>query len=177
MLLTSVASLAFADKAGDTPPGAPPFDRQRHPFWNETKNQTENGSRLPHLPLRYNDTDNEKKFVLFHFYYSSLITQSFPVLPVTVKVSVVTVTGVNGIVGSDLPVTVSASVVTVTVFNMLGQEVVKLADHQQFAEGTNHVQFDAARYASGVYFYRLLVNDLGTGAMKFQQVRKMMLVK
>jgi len=60
MLLTSVASLAFADKAGDTPPGAPPpFDRQRHPFWNETKNQTENGSRLPHLPLRYNDTDNE----------------------------------------------------------------------------------------------------------------------
>jgi len=71
----------------------------------------------------------------------------------------------------------AASVVTVTVFNMLGQEVVKLADHQQFAEGTNHVQFDAARYASGVYFYRLLVNDLGTGAMKFQQVRKMMLVK
>ncbi|MGA2625373.1 MAG: T9SS type A sorting domain-containing protein [Bacteroidota bacterium] len=71
----------------------------------------------------------------------------------------------------------ASSVVTVTIFNMLGQEVVKLADHQQFAEGINHLQFDAARYASGVYFYRLLVNDLGTGALKFQQVRKMMLVK
>ncbi len=73
-----------------------------------------------------------------------------------------------------LPVT---SYVTVVVFNMLGQEVVKLADHQQFAEGTSHVQFDAARYASGVYFYRILVNDLANGAMKFQEVRKMMLLK
>jgi hypothetical protein len=59
MLLTSVASLALADKAGNTPPGAPYFDRQRHPHDNETNNQTYNESRLPQPPLRYNATDIE----------------------------------------------------------------------------------------------------------------------
>lgn len=70
-----------------------------------------------------------------------------------------------------------ASFVTVKVYNMLGQEVMTLADHQQFASGTGQVRFNAAQYASGVYFYRLQVNDLGTGALKFQQIRKMMLLK
>lgn len=59
MLLTSVASLALADKAGDIPPGAPYLDRQRHPNWNETKNQTENESHPAQPLLRYDNTDNE----------------------------------------------------------------------------------------------------------------------
>jgi hypothetical protein len=59
MLLTSVASLALANKAGDTPPGAPYFDRQRPPYHNETNNQTYNWSRPFQPPFRYNGTDNE----------------------------------------------------------------------------------------------------------------------
>ena len=59
MLLTSVASLALADKAGDTPPGAPYFDRQGHPHDNKTNNHTYNMVRPPQPPLRHNYTDNE----------------------------------------------------------------------------------------------------------------------
>jgi len=59
MLLTSVASLALANKAGDTPPGAPYFDRQGHPHDNETNNHTYNEPRALQPPLRHNYTDNE----------------------------------------------------------------------------------------------------------------------
>ena len=70
-----------------------------------------------------------------------------------------------------------AGAVTVRVYNLLGQEVITLADHQQFDKGASQLVFDASRYASGVYFYRIFVNDNSTGALKFQQVRKMMLLK
>ena len=59
MLLTSVASLALADKAGKTPLGTPYFDGQRHPHGNETNNQTYNWSHPPQPPLRRNYTDND----------------------------------------------------------------------------------------------------------------------
>lgn len=62
--------------------------------------------------------------------------------------------------------------VTLKVYNMLGQEVATLADHEEFSEGNNDVTFDASRLASGVYYYRLMVND-----GQFQQVKKMMLLK
>ena len=59
MLLTSVASLALADKANDTPPSATYFDRQGHPPGNETNNQTYNKTRPFQSHFRYNDTDTE----------------------------------------------------------------------------------------------------------------------
>ena len=62
--------------------------------------------------------------------------------------------------------------VTLKVFNILGQEVATLVNHEQMTEGLNEVDFDGSRLASGVYFYRLTVND---GV--FQQVKKMMLIK
>jgi len=40
------------------------------------------------------------------------------------------------------------------------------------SEGDNSVAFDAARLSTGVYYYRLVVND-----GELQQVRKMMLMK
>ena len=70
-----------------------------------------------------------------------------------------------------------ASFVTVKVYNLLGQEVATLANHVQFSDGTNEVKFDAQQHASGVYFYRLIANDISSGAVQFQQVRKMMLLK
>ncbi len=64
------------------------------------------------------------------------------------------------------------AIVTLKVYNLLGQEVATVVDHQEFYEGNNEVVFDASSLASGVYYYRLIVND---GEM--QQVKKMMLLK
>ncbi|MBI5021187.1 MAG: T9SS type A sorting domain-containing protein [Ignavibacteriales bacterium] len=62
--------------------------------------------------------------------------------------------------------------VTLKVYNMLGQEIATLIDREEYTEGSNDVEFDASALASGVYYYRLIVND---GEM--QQVQKMMLLK
>ena len=59
---------------------------------------------------------------------------------------------------------------------MLGQEVATLANHEEMAAGSQEVTFNASDFASGAYFYRIIVND-EAGAMKFQAVKKMMLVK
>jgi hypothetical protein len=62
--------------------------------------------------------------------------------------------------------------VTLKIYNILGQEVTTLLNHDQMTQGTNEVNFDATRLASGVYYYRLVVND-----GQFVQVKKMMLLK
>jgi hypothetical protein len=62
--------------------------------------------------------------------------------------------------------------VTLKVYNMLGQEVATLVDREEMTEGENELEFDAQRLATGVYYYRLVVND-----GEFQQVKKMMLMK
>ncbi len=62
--------------------------------------------------------------------------------------------------------------VTLKIYNMLGQEVATLVDNEMMDEGPNEVTFDAAQFASGVYYYRMIVND-----GQFQQIKKMVLVK
>ncbi|MBN1213402.1 MAG: T9SS type A sorting domain-containing protein, partial [candidate division Zixibacteria bacterium] len=62
----------------------------------------------------------------------------------------------------------SASV-SLEIYNAVGQLIGKLVDGQ--LEGGRHtVTWDAADYASGVYFYRLKVDDL-------VETRKMLLLK
>ena len=63
-------------------------------------------------------------------------------------------------------------IVTLNVYNMLGQEVATLANREEFTEGSNEIEFDASSLASGVYYYRINVND-----GQFTQVNKMLLVK
>ncbi len=65
-----------------------------------------------------------------------------------------------------------AAQVTLVVYNILGQKVATLADHAEFDEGNNAIDFDASRLSSGVYYYRLTVEG-----GQFQQVKKMMLLK
>jgi hypothetical protein len=59
--------------------------------------------------------------------------------------------------------------VQLKVFNVLGVEVATLVKEQKYA-GNYTVDFDAARFSSGVYFYSLSVNN-------FNQTRKMILEK
>jgi len=59
--------------------------------------------------------------------------------------------------------------VTLKVYNVLGQEIETLVNMTQQA-GTYTVSFDASKYASGMYLYRI-------SAGSFAQVKKMMLVK
>ncbi|MBI3364524.1 MAG: Ig-like domain repeat protein, partial [Ignavibacteriae bacterium] len=76
-----------------------------------------------------------------------------------------------------------ASFVTVTIYNMLGQEVGTLLDHEQMDDGRQSVDFDASQLASGVYFYRLIAEqvvedpDATAPGDRFTSVKKMLFVK
>lgn len=65
-----------------------------------------------------------------------------------------------------------AARVTLKVYDLLGREVATLVDDDQLDEGQHEVEFDASSFASGVYFYRIVVND-----GEFQKIRKMVLLK
>lgn len=62
-----------------------------------------------------------------------------------------------------------ASRVTLRVFNLLGQEIVKLVDEEKLA-GTHIVAFDASMLPSGVYIYQL-------SAGQYLETKRMMLLK
>lgn len=75
-----------------------------------------------------------------------------------------------------------AALVTLTVYNVLGQEVAVLIDHEEMDAGNNLAEFDAASFSSGVYFYRLQVGKLTDEdgeiyGQDFTAVRKMLLLK
>ncbi|HVN48656.1 MAG TPA: T9SS type A sorting domain-containing protein [Bacteroidota bacterium] len=59
--------------------------------------------------------------------------------------------------------------VTLTVYDMLGRKVETLL-HQPMSNGTHTVSFNGSRYASGIYFYRIVANN-------FTDTKKMLLLK
>jgi hypothetical protein len=63
-------------------------------------------------------------------------------------------------------------IATLKVYDLLGREVATLLDNQQLDQGDQEVTFIASGFASGVYFYRLSVNN-----GQFQQFRKMLLLR
>lgn len=67
------------------------------------------------------------------------------------------------------------SVVRITVFDLLGREVASLVDEIQDA-GMKEVVWDASRYASGVYFYRMVAASLAHRSSMIE-TKKMILVK
>ena len=66
----------------------------------------------------------------------------------------------------DVPV---ASHVELSIFNVLGQKVETLVD-QELEPGTHQVEWDASRYSSGIYFYRISADN-------FTETKKMAFVK
>jgi hypothetical protein len=65
-----------------------------------------------------------------------------------------------------------ASTVTLKIYNTLGEEVTTLLNTEEMAAGRNTITFEADGFASGVYFYKLIVND-----GRYQQTKKMLLLK
>ncbi|MCE1164302.1 MAG: T9SS type A sorting domain-containing protein [Bacteroidetes bacterium] len=62
-----------------------------------------------------------------------------------------------------------ASNVKVTVYDMLGKQVASLVNEYQNA-GNYYVNFDASKYSSGIYYYKIEAGD-------FREVKKMSLIK
>ena len=62
-----------------------------------------------------------------------------------------------------------SGLVTLKVFNVLGQVVATLTDGKQEA-GKHFIKFDASRFSSGIYFYRITAGN-------FVAAKKMMLLK
>ena len=62
--------------------------------------------------------------------------------------------------------------VSLVVYDVLGKEIATLLSNEQMEFGEHETQFNASNFPSGVYFYRLNVNDGAFTAMK-----KMMLLK
>jgi hypothetical protein len=69
----------------------------------------------------------------------------------------------------ELPV---AGRVSLVVFDLLGREVKTLIDNEELTDGGHEVTFDARSLSSGVYFYRIMINN-----GQFHQIKKMMLLK
>ena len=74
----------------------------------------------------------------------------------------------------QLPGTSTRYNVTLKVYDITGREIMNLVNEQQ-AAGYYQKTFNASRYASGVYFYRLVASDDQNKKHVFQ--KKMMLIK
>ncbi len=66
----------------------------------------------------------------------------------------------------------SAGLVTLKIYDILGREVATLLEQEELDEGEQSIDFFADNLSSGIYFYRLVVNN-----GEFQQIKKMMFVK
>ena len=69
-----------------------------------------------------------------------------------------------------------ASFVTLRIYDMLGREVTTLADENQDA-GFKQVEWDAAAFPSGIYFYRLEAVSSDGSRKTFGEIRKMLLLR
>lgn len=70
---------------------------------------------------------------------------------------------------------------TLKIYNILGQEVATLLNHESMEDGLQEIQFNANNLPSGVYFYRLSAQGIpdedGGAAQSFSAVKKMLLLK
>jgi hypothetical protein len=67
--------------------------------------------------------------------------------------------------------------VTLKIYDILGAEVATLVNEERSA-GRYEINFDASKLASGVYLYRIQVNDPSTGSgQSFVNVKKMIMMK
>jgi hypothetical protein len=84
------------------------------------------------------------------------------------------------IINYQLPIG-NSQFVSLKVYNILGQEVKSLVNESQtpggYAVQWNGTNNHGAQVSTGIYFYRLEVNGVGSSRDNFVQVRKMLLLK
>ncbi len=66
--------------------------------------------------------------------------------------------------------------VKITVYDITGKEV-KVLVNEFLTAGVYDMDFDASQLSSGAYFYKLEVRESGSDAVRFTDVKKMMLIK
>ncbi|MBI1804188.1 MAG: T9SS type A sorting domain-containing protein [Ignavibacteriae bacterium] len=74
----------------------------------------------------------------------------------------------------DLP---EDALVTLKVYNTLGQEVAELIHNEVMDAGNQEVEFDASTLSSGVYYYRIVAEDVEGKGMLYTSTKKMTLMK
>jgi hypothetical protein len=74
----------------------------------------------------------------------------------------------------DIPV---KSSVTLKIYDLLGREVETILNNEFKTAGWYEVNWNASKYASGVYIYRIEALQAGTSTGDFVQSRKMVLIK
>jgi hypothetical protein len=67
-----------------------------------------------------------------------------------------------------------SSLVTVKIYNLYGQEVAMLVN-KQIEAGEHNVEWNAEKFPSGMYFYRLNISQ--DGILRYTETRKMILLK
>lgn len=65
--------------------------------------------------------------------------------------------------------------VTIKIYDLLGKEVFNINEFKK--AGSYEVQFDGANFATGVYFYKLVVGDNTNNGLLFTDTKKMVLLK
>lgn len=70
----------------------------------------------------------------------------------------------------------NSGIVSLKVFDVLGREVQTLVNEFK-TSGTHSVEFNASNLSSGIYFYRLAINEDISNSNKFFDVKKMILIK
>jgi len=73
----------------------------------------------------------------------------------------------------DIP---KLSFVTIKIYDITGKEIEVLAN-QYMEAGSFELNWDAAKYASGVYFYKIAVHHGGSTTGEFKETRRMVLLK
>ena len=70
----------------------------------------------------------------------------------------------------------AASNVKLTIYDISGREIERLVN-QNMNAGSYIVNFNASRYSSGIYFYKLEVRQAGSTTGSFAETKKMVLIK
>jgi Secretion system C-terminal sorting domain len=133
--------------------------RVLHEFWgNDIPTTVSRESEL--TPLRYSLSQNYPN----PFNPTTTIKYQIPE-------STVMLNSFQHLNNSETPKQVRGDILNVKliVYDILGREVVTLVNQKQKA-GSYTITFDASKYTSGIYFYKLKTND-------FVQTKKMMLLK
>jgi len=129
--------------------------------------------------LTFNSASNNLWIIATGDYYIEFVGETWVCNPTDVNSSTVNIPDTYALsqnypnpfnptttINFDVPV---REHVTLKVYNILGQEVETLVDEEMSA-GYKHIDWDGAKYSSGVYFYKLNAGD-------FVETKKMSLVK